>query len=457
MTKSEQQTNIKSRGFTEKDKKTRYAIKQLGIKILKPEENDNTFETIIGNERVVKRFSRLVEIFSNPSVYDVSIISKNFMLIGETGVGKALMTYAFAKELNIPIICIDSEKLVSCPPEIAFTEISRVIEENRPCVVFFKELDYLEVLEADKALNYYSNIVAICQNYDDCYFFTSISSTLELYQFFIEQGAFDTKVVFELPDPTEREALIKKFIDKLGIKCDNNLDIKKVAKDFFGLSAGDIENILKKSFIKSIIAEEEYLTYTTINDTLYAENFGDKRHKMFDKELKMTAYHEAGHVIAGFYSDPDYKVSKVEIASRDESLGLTEQENDEEKHSVTREDICNSIISSFGGKVAEEIIFSTSTSGVAQDLATASQYAKMYVKNLGMDDNFGPICLIDGVFESSLLNDEADKKIQELLKSLYKKTELVVTEHKDKLIKLAEELLVKETLYKEDVEKILKD
>ena len=84
MTKSEQQTNIKSRGFTEKDKKTRYAIKQLGIKILKPEENDNTFETIIGNERVVKRFSRLVEIFSNPSVYDVSIISKNFMLIGET-------------------------------------------------------------------------------------------------------------------------------------------------------------------------------------------------------------------------------------------------------------------------------------------------------------------------------------------------------------------------------------
>ena len=458
MTKSENKAVITTaKNTSQREKERAYAIKQLGIKVVEIKDNDNFFENIIGNERVKNFFSSLVDIFSNPDSYDISLINKKFLLIGETGVGKALMTYAFANELGIPIVCIDIEKLVNCPPNIAFTEISKVINEKAPCVVFFKELDYLGVLEDEKALNYCSNIIAICQKYEDCYFFTSTSAGLEIFQFFIEQGAFDTRVVFELPDPSERELLIQKFIKKLNIKCDENLDFKKVAKDFFGLSAGDIENILKKSYIKSMIAKEETLTYRTINDTLYAESFGDKRHKMSEEELKMTAYHEAGHVIAGFYSDPNYKVSKVEIASRDESLGLTEQENDEEKRSYTKEDICNVIISNFGGKVAEDVIFSTTTSGVAQDLATATQFANMYVKNFGMDENFGPVCLASGILESAILDDEADKKIQELLKSLYKKCELIVTEHKSKLIELAEELLVKETLYKEDVEKILNE
>ena len=213
--------------------------------------------------------------------------------------------------------------------------------------------------------------------------------------------------------------------------------------------------MLKKAYIQCLIDGKEQLTYEVINSTIYSETFGSEIRKMSDEEMRLTAYHEAGHVIAGYYGSNDYKVSKVEVKFRSSSLGLTDADADEDKHTMTREDIKGYIILCLGGKCAEQIIFNTNTSGVCQDLAQATMYAESFVKLFGMDEIFGPICLSDDVFISETLSTIADIKIQEMLIQLEKKTTSIILEHKDKLTTIAEALIKKETLYKEEVMEIL--
>ena len=239
------------------------------------------------------------------------------------------------------------------------------------------------------------------------------------------------------------------------IPHDEKLDVEKLSRDFFGFSGGQIHDFLRKALVQAVLKGKDKLTYELINNTMYSEMYGGKVRKMSEKELRLTAYHEAGHVVAGYFGCPDYKVSKVEVVNRRETLGLTDPEVDEEKHSYTREDIKGRIITALGGKVAEQVIFNTSTSGVVGDLAQAAGVADGYVRRFGMDDSFGPVFVDDDTFYSDELAKIADLKIRELLITLEKETYRVILEHKDKLIGIAEALIKKETLYREEILRIL--
>ena len=432
-------------------------IELFGINILLPEDNDNYFKNIIGHTDIIKNFTQIVKILSGNE--SIEILGHNyhpsFLLMGEQGIGKALLTYSFAKEMNLPIVAFDTEKLLQDYSTKTMKGIKKLISQFPVCVVLFKEIDYGCQLEKDKATTFFSRICSLMKNFPDSYFFASISSAALFPPFLLSDEGFDTTISFNVPDPKERELLINKFLTD--IPHDPSLDIEKLAREFIGHTAGQIYDMLKKSYVQCFLQGQNFLTYEIINSTMYSEWFGKKIRKMSEMEMRLTAYHEAGHVIAGYYGCPNYKVSKVEVVYRENSLGLTDHEADEEKLSTTREDIKGAIITNLGGKVGEQIMFNTSTSGVMQDLANAVTLAEAFVKRFGMDDTFGPIYIEDDIYYSDTLSAIADVKIQELLINLENKTTQIILEHKDKLIAIAEELIKKETLYKDEILAILEN
>ena len=431
-------------------------VELLQVKTLLPKDNDNFFKNIIGNTTIVNYFTNIVKLLKSESAIEGldKEFHPSFLLLGVVGIGKALTAYSFAKEMNLPIIVIDTEKLLQDFSNKIIKGIKSVIGQYERSVVLFKDVNYCDQLESDKAISLFSKLCNIKNSFPKSFFFASASETAAYPQFFYGSEGFDTRLSFNAPDPKEREKLIKKFIKN--IPHDEKLDYDKVSRDFIGFSGGAIADMLKKAWIQCVIEGKPKLTYEAINSTIYSETFGSKIRKMSDKEMKLTAYHEAGHVIAGYYGAPNYKVSKVEVVFRSSSLGLTDSETDEEKLSYTREDIKGHIITCLGGKVAEQIMFNTNTSGVISDLASATTLAESYVKYFGMDPTMGPVCLQDEIFCSDILNDSADLKIRDMLIMLEGETTRIVTEHKDKLIALAEALVKKETLYKEEVLAILK-
>ena len=289
-----------------------------------------------------------------------------------------------------------------------------------------------------------------------------MASTCAFPEFAISENGFNTVLTFEDPDLKQREELLKRFISRFPHaesfdSDEENNDLKKVAKNTLGMTAGDLIHLLENSLIQAYMDGHTELTYDSIDTALSSKMYGHKKKPMTEEARRFTAYHEAGHVVAGYFANPKkYKLSKVEIVHRTESLGLTIDEIDEEKLNSVKEDFENDIISCYGGMAAEEIIFQTSSSGVSADLGMATMYGSYMIKSFGMHKEFGPISLDDEYFVSDALNETADIYLQDMLKDLYKRTREIMIEHKPELIALAEALIEKETIYGEEILEIFK-
>ena len=432
-------------------------IKKLfEIKIVMPEDNDNSFDMIIGNKPNVEYFKEIASYFKDG--LEIELLGDEFhpafVLLGIEGIGKTLMTFAFAHEMNLPIIVISTEKLLQDYSARAFKGLTALIKSIGNCVFLLKEVQYIAQLQDNEKCNSaYTQLVSLKNAFPKSFFFVSASATTAYPPFFMGPGGFEEISSFNPPLPDEREALIRKFLED--IPYIENLEIEKLARSCYGLSGGNIKNILKKSLFMTSIKGLDELSYEVINEVLISDTYGSKVRKMSEKEMRITAYHEAGHLIAGYYGCPDYKVDQLEVVYRSETLGITSSEADEEKLSTTKEDIIGGIITCLGGKCAEQIIFKTSTTGVIEDIRRATALADGFICKFGMDESFGPVYVDDDEFYSDTLKATADIKIQEMLIKYEAQTSQILIENKDKLIAVAEALVKKETLYKEEIMEIL--
>lgn len=444
-------------------------LEVLNVKILSPEENDNFFKDIIGLKDAKKQLQQLLKFTQHPefALQNKIALHKNFIFLGPEGVGKVKMACTFAKEANLPIVIVESERFLSESPIKLMRNFEQILKKNSNSVILLKNFDYFSTLDIDKSTPILSKLCNYFKTYPSCFFFATISTAAiaVLPKLIFEDDGFDAILSFEEPDLTQRESFIQNWIsdyqkkishkeipDETNIQCTLNVDeINKIARNTLGLTFGSLNQLLNNALLQADLDGNSCLDYATVDTALSKYFFGSKKKKMTEQERRLTAYHEAGHVIAGYFGDSNYKLSKVEIIHREETLGLTLGEIDEEKFSYTREDLEKQIILSYGGKAAEQIIFKTTTSGVSGDLANATVLAANMIKVYGMFDRLGPICLDDDVFISDGLNDLADDILQDYLKEIYQKTEKLLLEHKAELIALAEELIEKETLYSQEI------
>lgn len=435
-------------------------IDALKVKILLPEENDNFFKNIIGLKEPKKYLSQTLQFLQHPEVYGNKKITfyRKFALLGASGVGKAMCAYAFAKEAELPIIVVEAEKFVARNADSLMHNFQEVLKKHNPAVVLIKEMGYLSRLENEKFISVFSKLCDWMNTYTNIVFFATVSFTAPFPEFVLSETGFNMELTFEGPDLAQREELLARFVRD--IPHDPNLDLNKIAKDTLGMSGGDLLSLLNNAYIQCIMDEKEKIDYLSIDTVLSSKLYGQKRKPMTEEERRLTAYHEAGHVIAGYFNDPNYKLSKVEIVHRSQSLGLTIHEDDEDKLSYTKKDLENLIIMCYGGMAAERVMLGTNTSGVVQDLVMATTYASSMVKSFGMSDELGPIFIgpisaddedDDVTPNSGILDEIAEKIIQAMLKDAYHKAETTMYKYKAELIALSEALIEKETVYREEM------
>lgn len=439
-------------------------VKLLGIKILPPEENDNSFDKLVGLSEPKKYLTQILELLKNRDKPEnqMATLNRKLLFLGNTGVGKALTAYAFAKEANLPIIVIEGEKFVNEKYSALIHSLKVVLDQHKPAVVLLKDIEYILNLGEDKSISLFSKLTDYLNTYTDCVFITTLSTIVTLPEFLLSDKGFTLGLNFEDPDLEQRETLIKRIIKDF--PHEEDIDISRVARNTFGMTGGIIHKLLRSSFNQALMDGKKKIDFESIDTVLSSSLYGYKKKLMTEKERKLTAYHEAGHVIAGYFSDPDYKTSKVEIAHRSESLGLTIQDTDEDKFTYIKKDYENDIICSFGGMAAEDLVLGTHSSGVSEDLRVANLVAEAMVKKFGMSE-LGPVSLGDKpaislgeetkYYYSEYLAKKADELIHKMLFELQERTNQIMLARKDALEELAQALLEKETLYSNEITAIL--
>ncbi len=430
--------------------------RKFQVQILPPEQNDNTIEKLIGISNVKQYLEYVIRQYKNhenATTFEQAGIHNAVLFSGAEGNGKTTSAYILAKECGLPLIRIHCEKLIVDDLEAIMNNLEKIFSAFPNAVVLFRTIEYLSMLEDMQASFIFSRMTDFIHDFKGCFFIATVSTGTAIPPFLLAEDSLREDITFNLPIPQERIEFIQRYLQDIPHE---NINVEKLARDFIGLSGGKIKKLLYAAYRHALIHNKELLDYTTINETITSELYGGKYKKMSDNERRLTAYHEAGHVIAGYFSDPDYVPAKVEIAIRESSLGLTTNEINEDKLSYTKEDNERHIVLALGGKAAEELIFHTSTTGVIGDLTQATLVASIMVRLSGMNKEVGPISLHENTFQSPHLEKQADEQIQKLLIQLYKRTQQILEEHQDALVALAEKLIEKETLYSEEVLEILK-
>ncbi len=384
----------------------------------------------------------------------------SYCIYGELGVGKASLVYATSKAANIPVITIDSSVILSQAPKKLGSILDTIYKTAKEmkkifggCSVVFKNVQEFFEMENDSI--FFSNLIKNVSGLEDVFsFMLSIVGPIDVPAAVVENNLFVTDIYIDEPNLATREKIFEDLIRKFEVKVADDVSISRLAKDTFGETPLGISYIIKEAYLFSQRRKHAVVTANDFSETIMKLAAGEKREKMTDKEKLSTAYHEAGHVIAGYFSTPNYQLKRVEISPRASSLGLTATDIDEKKFSYFKEDFENLIVEYLGGLAAEEVIYGSHSSGVLADLAYATTAAANMVKAFGMCDVIGPMQVIPDVTNSEATKAMADAQIAEILKKMKKKSIDVVSKHIPYLEALAKALVEKEVILGNEIEEI---
>lgn len=436
--------------------------KQL-IKITLPNEIEVSHSTLFGLEKPKETLNDIIGYFNVKN--NMLEPHKSYSIIGPLGSGKASLVYATAKNSGVPVISVDvssfnvmtKSRSVSKKIELIFKTAEELKKDFPGCFIMFRNIH--EISEYGNDGQFFLDLVTNFKDTSNIFVFgLGTNEEYDVPALVPQNNLFTTKIILDYPDLVTREKIIEHYIKKYNIKISENVSIKRLAKETIGKTPHDIIYIIKESQLFSVRQNHEVVMQDDFSETIVKISAGEKDKKMTDEERKLTAYHEAGHVIAGLFSNPKYVLSRVEISPRSlGSLGLTITDIDENKYSYFKKDFEQVIIECYGGLCAEEFIFGEHTSGVSADLNMAADYATKIVTKFGMDENFGPFIIASGKLDSQENKARADKCAKDILKIMFVKTKAIIKEHEAYLHAVANALIEKEVLLGPELEEIIKN
>jgi len=282
----------------------------------------------------------------------------------------------------------------------------------------------------------------------------------------LRPGRFDTQVVVDKPDVNGREAILKVHTREKPLAPD--VDLRSIAQATPGFVGADLENITNEAVKLAVRQKSDLITQEHLNQAFYKVLLGSARKGklLSDAEKKMVAYHEAGHVVAKYFTDPTAKLQHVTIIPRTKALGFAEDRSGRDSYIKTKQDLLRELVFMFGGRAAEDLIFQDISTGAANDLQKANEQVARMVNEWGMSEELGNMVLTKessahGIssngynwgFVTMSLRDQAIKRI---LDEAYDRTKSVLQDNRNSLDRLATTLLEKESLNAEEIEEILK-
>lgn len=438
-------------------------------------DNKITLKDIAGMDEVKEEVIEIINLYKNKK-HILSLggrLIKGLLLVGPPGNGKTLIAKAIAGETDVAFFYACGSDFSGIYWGLGSKKINmlfdRAAKMGRGCIIFIDEIDSIgrsrkkQMTTNEDGENTLNTLLSRMDGFNSNKGVLVIGATnrIEIMDnALLRPGRFDRHISIDLPHIEDRKKILSFYLEK--ITTSKNVNVDLLAERTAGYSSAELEGICNEATLIAGRRKAKSVQMEDLQEAIERTELGiEKKTKvMSEKEKYMISYHECGHAIVGWFLKNCTPPLKVSIIPRGKSaLGYTFYSN-KEQNIKTKEEIEDEICSYLGGRVAEEIIFKSLSTGAGNDLENVFRLAKMIVTVYGMGKSLGPISLYNPREEAlyPVSEDTAknmDIEIRKIVARLYKKTKYLLIAKKDLLVEMAEELLKKEKLEKEEIKAIL--
>lgn len=440
-----------------------------------------TFKDVAGVDEAKKELEEIVDFLKNPEKYKKlgARTPKGVMLVGPAGCGKTLLARAVAGEANVPFFSIAGSEFMEMLVGIGAARVRDLFataKKSAPSIIFIDEIDAIGRARSVGAMpSHDEREQTLNQILVEMDGFTSNEQTIViaatnrgdlLDTALLRPGRFDRRIIVDYPDVDGRIDIMK--IHAAGKPFTKEVNWDKVAKRTVGFSGADLENMLNEAAIFAARHAKIDIDMSDIEEAATKVKMGPaKKRIQSDMDKKLTAYHEAGHAIVSHFLPHTDPVHRISIISRGMALGYTLIPPAKDKLHETKTHLLEEIAVMMGGRAAELTIFNEVTTGASNDFDQSTRIAKAMVVEYGMSElgpiNFGPTMDVTEwgktYYEQNTVSQEVlgkiDGEVKKILQTGYETAVRMIKEKKEVLDKVAQELLVKESLDQEEFEKIV--
>ena len=438
------------------------------------EKNRITFDDVAGVDEEKEELQEIVEFLKNPKKFtDMGArIPKGVLLVGQPGTGKTLLAKAVAGEAGVPFYIISGSDFVEMFVGVGASRVRDLFEQAKktaPCIIFIDEIDAVGRQrgaglggghdEREQTLN---QLLVEMDGFSDNEGVIILAATNRpdvLDKALLRAGRFDRQIVVSNPDVKAREQILEVHARKK--KLSEDVDLKVIAKNTSGFAGADLENVLNEAALLAARRNFKEIGMKEIEDAMVKVTMGPEKKTRVrsEKENRLVAYHEAGHAVVSRYLETQDPVHQISIVPRGMAGGYTMYRPTEDKSFMSKTEMEENIVSLLGGRVAEAIILNDISTGASNDIERASQIARNMVTKYGMSDRVGTIMFGGGQGEVFLGRDFAqtkdyseetagiiDEEVKRIVDKAYNRAKDILTEHVDKLHRVAGILLEKEKL-----------
>ena len=445
-------------------------------------KQDITFSDVAGVDDAKKELEELVDFLKNPAKYRKigARTPKGALLVGPSGVGKTLLAKAVAGEAGVPFFSMAGSEFMEMLVGVGASRARDLFAQAKassPAIIFIDEIDAIGRQrgkgimgghdEREQTLNQILVEMDCFTPNDNVIVIAATNRGDLLDPALLRPGRFDRRIVLDMPDKEGRLAIL--HIHAKGKKFAKGVNWSKVADRTVGFSGADLENMLNEAAIGAARSNHKEISMADLEESSTKVKLGPaKKRLQSDEDKKITAYHEAGHAIVTHFLKKMDPVHRISIVARGMSLGHTLIPPAGDRTHETKSRLVEQITAMLGGRAAEEVVFSEMTSGAANDIAQATKIARAMVVEFGMGEigpinlgadmglgDFGQMEWYEQAHNSPAFMEKIDAETKKFLDEGYKAAVKLIKEKRKLLDKVSSALLEKETLDRDDFEKIV--
>lgn len=437
-----------------------------------------TFNDVAGLDGAKVEVMEIVDFLKNPKKYtDLGAkIPKGALLVGPPGTGKTLLAKAVAGEAKVPFFSLSGSDFVEMFVGVGASRVRDLFKqakEKAPCIIFIDEIDAIGRARGknaaaggnDERENTLNQLLTEMDGFGTNSGVIILAATNRadiLDRALMRAGRFDRQIYVDMPDVNERKEIFEVHLKK--IKIDASVDVDFLAKQTPGFSGADIANICNEAALIAARANKKQVVKQDFLDAVDRIIAGlEKKNKIITpNEKRVIAFHEAGHATVSWMCEHASPLIKVTIVPRGRSLGAAWY-LPEERQITTTEQIVDEMCATLGGRAAEEVIFGKISTGALSDLEKITRQAYASIVYYGLNEKIGNVSYYDSSGQSEYSFNKPysentaktiDEEVKKMIDIAYARTKAILVANKDKLTLLAEKLLEKEVIFKEDLEEI---
>ena len=464
-----------------------FAFGKSKAKLLAGDTPKVTFADVAGADEAKVELQEIIEFLKDPQKFTRlgGRLPKGALLVGPPGTGKTLLAKAVAGEAGRPFFSMSGSDFVEMFVGVGASRVRDLFEQGKshaPCIIFIDEIDAVGRHrgaglggghdEREQTLNQLLVEMDGFESNDGVILVAATNRPDVLDPALLRPGRFDRQIVVDAPDVRGREGILRVHTRKIPLGSDVRLET--IAKGTPGMAGADLANLVNEAAVLAARRNKTLVDMQDFEDAKDKVMLGVERRSLVltEDERKLTAYHEAGHAIVALKIPGSDPVHKVTIVPRGRALGLTASLPEVDRHNYSKDWLIGSLAMFFGGRVAEEIIFGADkvTTGAGNDIERATGLARRMVTQFGMSEVIGPLAVGDKEQEIFLGREFAqrreisertaqmvDDEVKRLIDEAYARATQIISENRDLLDRIAVALLDRETIDREDLDRLVKN